>query len=175
MVESNAISHGERNMSTLVPEIPQCQYRPFPVCTLYLFVVTFTRIMQQAANDYYESIEVHIRWPEGHDLVLSVSPKETVSSLKQKVSKPAHSSIPTSSHSLFLLPVSRFALQHHTPTARIFALSETVEYWMTKTPWLTMALASLIEIPTLKPKYLHLLQFTYIARYPIISQTGIIM
>ncbi|KAJ8663268.1 hypothetical protein O0I10_000506 [Lichtheimia ornata] len=41
--------------------------------------------MQQAADDYYESIEVHIRWPEGHDLVLSMSPKETVSTLKQKI------------------------------------------------------------------------------------------
>lgn len=58
------------------------QLIPLPLPSLSLVV----RIMQQAADDYYESIEVHIRWPEGHDLVLSVSPKETVSTLKQKVS-----------------------------------------------------------------------------------------
>lgn len=137
MVESNALSHGERNMSTLVPEIPQCQYPPFPVCPLYLFVVTFTRIMQQAANDYYESIEVHIRWPEGHDLVLSVSPKETVSSLKQKVSRPAHSSIPTSSHSLFfyLYPDSLFSTTHQRQEYSPYPKRSNIE-WQRHLDWL---------------------------------------
>lgn len=147
---------------------------PLPLPSLSLVV----RIMQQAADDYYESIEVHIRWPEGHDLVLSMSPKETVSTLKQKVSSTLwpHSSIPPYLHWHSLsLSLSRFSHQHHTLAARISVSFEMVEYWMTETRWLTTALASLIEIPTPKPRYLHLLLFTYIVRYPIISPTSIIM
>jgi hypothetical protein len=38
-----------------------------------------------ASDEYYESIDLHIRWSEGQDLILTVSPEETIYSIKQKV------------------------------------------------------------------------------------------
>lgn len=37
-------------------------------------------------DEYYESIELHIRWSDRQDLVLNVSPEETIYDIKQKVS-----------------------------------------------------------------------------------------
>lgn len=37
------------------------------------------------SDEYYENIELHIRWSDRQDLVLNVSPEETIYGIKQKV------------------------------------------------------------------------------------------
>lgn len=41
--------------------------------------------MRQEAEEYYDSIDLHVRWTEGQDLVLRVSPADTIQSIKEKV------------------------------------------------------------------------------------------
>jgi hypothetical protein len=37
------------------------------------------------ADEYYESIDLHIRWSDRQDLILRVSPEETIYTIKEKV------------------------------------------------------------------------------------------
>ncbi|KAL9546132.1 hypothetical protein MBANPS3_006813 [Mucor bainieri] len=39
----------------------------------------------EAADEYYESIDLHIRWSDRQDLVLRVSPDETIYTIKEKI------------------------------------------------------------------------------------------
>lgn len=36
-------------------------------------------------DEYYESIDLHIRWSDRQDLILRVSPEETIYAIKEKV------------------------------------------------------------------------------------------
>lgn len=36
-------------------------------------------------DEYYEVVELHIRWSDRQDLVLKVSPEETIYTIKEKV------------------------------------------------------------------------------------------
>jgi hypothetical protein len=37
-------------------------------------------------DEYYESIDLHIRWSDRQDLIQRVSPEETIYTIKEKVS-----------------------------------------------------------------------------------------
>ena len=41
--------------------------------------------MSQDSDEYYESVDLHIRWNEGQDLVLRASPFDSISDIKEKV------------------------------------------------------------------------------------------
>lgn len=39
----------------------------------------------EATDEYYESVDLHIRWSDRQDLILRVSPDETIYTIKEKV------------------------------------------------------------------------------------------
>lgn len=41
--------------------------------------------MDTSSDEFYESIDLHIRWSDRQDLVLRVSPEETIYTIKEKV------------------------------------------------------------------------------------------
>ncbi|KAI8137094.1 hypothetical protein BJV82DRAFT_636815 [Fennellomyces sp. T-0311] len=45
--------------------------------------------MSQESDEYYESVDLHIRWNEGQDLVLRASPFDSISDVKQKIRQSA--------------------------------------------------------------------------------------
>jgi hypothetical protein len=42
-------------------------------------------MLQDMDDDYYESIDLHIRWSNEQDLGFTVSPSDSVASVKEKV------------------------------------------------------------------------------------------
>lgn len=84
--------------------------------------------MRQEAEEYYDSIDLHVRWTEGQDLVLRVSPADTIQSIKEKVffAFIARRKFPPPTN----LP-ARFVTMLLKPNGKTFDLSTMDEYWMT--------------------------------------------
>ncbi|KAI7860154.1 hypothetical protein BDC45DRAFT_170871 [Circinella umbellata] len=44
---------------------------------------------QQQQDEYYESIDLHIRWNEGQDLIIKASPFDSIFDIKEKIRQTA--------------------------------------------------------------------------------------
>jgi hypothetical protein len=67
--------------------------------------------MEDNSIEYYQTIELHIRWSDRQDLILQVSPSETVSDIKKRV----HSRLrPRNNKRRLTFSVNRYAHQQHT-------------------------------------------------------------
>lgn len=103
--------------------------------TLYpLFISAFSYLyntMTESVVDYYDTLDVHVRWADGTDLVITISPtQDTVGTLKQKV--PATMTIPKQlqSHTMTIRSGSQCLNE---PVKSIFGLSiQDVSLTMTR-------------------------------------------
>ncbi|KAI9310492.1 hypothetical protein BX666DRAFT_1177824 [Dichotomocladium elegans] len=94
--------------------------------------------MQHEQDEYYDSVELHIRWAEGHDLVLRASPKDCVGSIKQKI----RSSYPTGNKNIRLIRNGRI----------LDDASKLADYGIGK---IVRDLGSKAKVPPPDPIYLH--------------------
>lgn len=77
---------GLPNIASLAKNISLCTVLltlPFPSRSL------FKTDKMEATNEYYDSVDLHIRWSDRQDLILRVSPEETIYTIKEKVFLPS--------------------------------------------------------------------------------------
>ena len=57
----------------------------FPLYSLTLFFLYFFLAKNMDSEEYYDSIDLHIRWSDRQDLILRVSTEDTIYIIKEKV------------------------------------------------------------------------------------------